>query len=72
MNAEAERKQILNTALKTTRLAYNSQIMGRVYYDREKTVEEILLRIPLGELTVEIPFTAVRKRSFLAPVIKFE
>jgi hypothetical protein len=73
MSAEADRKQILNTALKTTLLTRNSQISGKVYYDREKHAREVLLRIPLGELTVEIPFTAVSKSAFLAPAkIKFE
>jgi len=73
VNAEADRKQILNTALAAARLTRYSRVEGRVYYDREKNAQEVLLRIPLGGLTVEIPFTAVRKDAFLAPtIIKFE
>jgi ASC-1-like (ASCH) protein len=73
MNAEADRRLILNTALKTILLTRDSRIVGRTYYDRENNAQEVLLRIPLGDLTVEIPFTAVRKTMFLAPArIKFE
>jgi hypothetical protein len=47
MNAEAEGRRILRTALSATLLAPKSQAGGRVCYDREKNAREILLRIPL-------------------------
>jgi hypothetical protein len=72
-SAEADVRQILSTALVTIHLTRDSRIGGRVYYDREENAREVLLRIPLGELTVEIPFTALMRPVFLAPaVIKFE
>jgi hypothetical protein len=73
MRAEADGRRILRTALSATLLTPNSQAGGRVYYDRGKNAGEVLLRIPLGDLIVEIPFTAVSRSGFLAPVtIKFE
>jgi hypothetical protein len=67
-SAEAEGEQILSAGLKTILLIRDSQTEGRVYYEREKSAREVLLRIPLGELTVEIPFTAVMKSG----LIRFE
>jgi len=64
--------RILGTALKSATLAANSSISGAIYYDREKDVEEVLLRIPLGSVSVEIPFKAVKRWSLGPGTIKFE
>ncbi|HKX33505.1 MAG TPA: hypothetical protein VJ302_37855 [Blastocatellia bacterium] len=63
--ADADQRQILNTDLQTTLLEHNSAVAGRVYFDRQSGVQELLLRVPLGNLTVEIPFKPVRKCGFL-------
>ena len=66
-NAEAARRRIMSESLKPAILTRDSQTRGMIYYDRETNAREVLLRIPLGELTVEIPFTAVWK-----PGLRFE
>jgi len=66
-SAEITRRRIVNAALNPIILTPDSQTGGLIYYDREKDAREVILRIPLGELTVEIPFTAVWK-----PRLQFE
>jgi hypothetical protein len=64
--------RILSTALQSSSLATNSRVAGGIYYDREKEVQNVLLRIPLGGLLVEIPFKAVKRWSLGPSTIKFE
>ncbi|HEX5084313.1 MAG TPA: hypothetical protein VFY40_19895 [Blastocatellia bacterium] len=66
-NAEGARRRIVSAALKPAILLPGSQTGGMIYYYRETEAREVLLRIPLGELTVEIPFTAAWK-----PGLRFE
>jgi hypothetical protein len=60
-SAEGARRRIVSAALQPAILPPGSQTGGMIYYYRETEAREVLLRIPLGELTVEIPFTAVWK-----------
>lgn len=64
-SAESEKQYVLNAALKPTALPPNVSVSGNVYFERDKSVKEVLLRVPLGELTVEIPFKVVKKRLAL-------
>ncbi|MEW6735470.1 MAG: hypothetical protein AB1489_29535 [Acidobacteriota bacterium] len=59
-------RAVLSEALRTTDLAANTSIVGVVHFRRDDTIKEVLLRIPLGDLIVEIPFNAVKpKKRFL-------
>jgi DNA-dependent RNA polymerase auxiliary subunit epsilon len=71
--AEAEKRYILSTALDATYIERNSRKRGMIYYDRVPDLKNVLLRIPLGDLTVEIPFKVTNDRFFLrAKSFKFE
>jgi hypothetical protein len=71
--AEAEYRHILGAALNLTYIESNSRKRGMIYYDRIRYLQNVLLRIPLGELTVEIPFKVTRTRFFLrSHTFKFE
>ena len=52
-------------ALKPTNLPPGADASGAVYFSGGPSAKEVLLRVPLGDLTVEIPFKAVKKRVFL-------
>ena len=47
--------------LKNTRLARDSHVGGTLCSDRKDEVKEALLRIPIGAVTVEIPFSGHAK-----------
>jgi hypothetical protein len=64
-SAEGERQRVLNAALKPASISPQGSISGNLYFERDKGVKEVLLRIPLGELTVEIPFKVGKRRLFL-------
>jgi hypothetical protein len=68
--AKLEANRILLTALKEGSLSSHSKVSGISYFDRERYIQEILLRIPLGDLTVEIPFKAVGKGIFKKGISK--
>lgn len=52
-------------AMKPKTLPPGADVSGALYFSRGPDAKEVLLRVPLGDLTVEIPFKAVKKRVFL-------
>jgi hypothetical protein len=62
--AKLESNRILVTALTESSLSFQTIVSGKSYFERDRDIQEILLLIPLGDLTVEIPFKAVRKAKF--------
>jgi hypothetical protein len=54
--AEVEKRYLLSTALYSTDIDRNSKKRGMIYFDRVPDIQNVLLRIPLGDLTMEIPF----------------
>ena len=55
--AEHEAARILQTALRSGSLPPSQAISGAVYFEREKKKEETLLRVPVGKMIFEFPFT---------------
>lgn len=62
--AKLEANRILVTALTEGSLSSHTTVSGKSYFERDRDIQEILLLIPLGDLTVEIPFKTVRKGKF--------
>jgi hypothetical protein len=62
--AKLETNRILVTALTEGSLSSQTIVSGKSYFDRDRDIQEILLLLPLGDLTVEIPFKTVRKGKF--------
>jgi hypothetical protein len=52
-------------ALKAKALPPGADASGALYFSHDPSAKEVLLRVPLGDLTVEIPFKVVKKRVFL-------
>ena len=48
--------------LKNTRLARDSHVGGTLYFDRTDEINEALLRISMGTVTVDILFNAHTRR----------
>jgi cell division septum initiation protein DivIVA len=63
--AEAEARQILGSALTAARLAHGSRVAGALYFDRDDGLTEALVVVRLDALTIEIPFSAIKRRSLL-------
>lgn len=63
--ASYDRQRVLDAALKPTTLAPTYSASGTVYFEREKDPKEVLLRVPVGDLVVEIPFTVSKRRLAL-------
>ena len=55
--AEHEAARILQTALRSGSLPPGQAIAGAVYFERQKKKEETLLRVPVGKMVFEFPFT---------------
>ena len=54
--AETDQRQILGTALRAAPLAGNTLVRGKIYYDYGRYLQDTILRIPLGDTIIEIPF----------------
>ena len=65
MGARSEASALVRNALKPTTLQSGASASGSLYFSRDSSAKEVVLRVPLGGLSVEIPFKAVKKRVFL-------
>lgn len=63
--AEADARQIVESALTDARLGQGSQVAGRLYFERDDQVTETVVRLQVDGVTVDIPFTARKKTSLL-------
>lgn len=63
--AAAEARQILGSALTAVQLAHGSRVEGALYFDTQDDLTEALVVVRVGAVTVEIPFTAIERRSLL-------
>jgi hypothetical protein len=71
--AYGEARFVLREVLKPATLQHAASTSGALYFSRDSDVQEVLLSVPLGDLTVEIPFKAVKKKAFLwVKVFQFE
>jgi hypothetical protein len=66
-SANVDGKRIVDGALTAVRLAPGSRVVGAVYYERDDAAKEVLVRLLLPPATVEIPFTATKRRVFVLP-----
>lgn len=58
--AQQEARRLSVMELKDRVMAPSTLNFGNLYFERTNQTEEALLRVPLGDLTVEIPFKTVR------------
>ena len=65
--ADAAARRIVQSALRGGRVAPTSRAAGSVYYQRDGATREVLLRIPLGQVTVEIPFAGSKRWRLIGP-----
>jgi hypothetical protein len=65
--ARLDAQQIVDGALLDGRVAPGSRAAGAVYFKRETEATEVLARIVLPAATVEIPFTATKRRPVFGP-----
>jgi hypothetical protein len=49
--------QINNVALRETTVLPNQQISGSSWFDRDSKLSDVVIRIPVGQLTYEFPFS---------------
>ncbi len=63
--ASSDRQRVLAAALKPATLAPTFSASGVVWFEREKDPKEVLLRVPVGDLVVEVPFTVSKRRLAL-------
>jgi hypothetical protein len=73
LGGQSEASVLVRNALKPATLQPGATASGAVYFSRDSSAKEVILRVPLGDLSVEIPFRAVKKRVFLwAKSLRFE
>jgi len=65
--ANADARRIVQGALRGGRVAPASRAAGSVYFERDNAAQEVLLRIPLGQVTVEIPFAGSKRWRLVGP-----
>lgn len=63
--SDKEAKRILERAFTDGVLPPGSLAAGSIYYQRDAGIEEVLVRIPLGNVVAEIPFTAAREHRLI-------
>jgi hypothetical protein len=57
---------------KNTRLARDSHVGGTLYFNRKDEIKEAWLRMPIGAVTVAIPFSAHTRRLLWRKAMTFE
>lgn len=72
-SAQGEAYSLVKYALKPATLQTGASASGALYFSRDSSAKEVILRVPLGDLSVEIPFKVFKKRVFLlAKALYFE
>ncbi|HVF92200.1 MAG TPA: hypothetical protein VNH22_19195, partial [Blastocatellia bacterium] len=64
-SAWSEARAVVRDALKPATLQPGASASGALYFSGDSSAKEVLLRVPLDGVSVEIPFKAVKKRVFL-------
>ncbi|HKG21272.1 MAG TPA: hypothetical protein VKC34_05180 [Blastocatellia bacterium] len=65
LSAMSEARAAVRGALKPGTLQPGASASGAVYFSGDPSAKEVLLRVPLDGVSVEIPFRTVKKRVFL-------
>jgi hypothetical protein len=63
--AETESRRIVALALTDARLSHGSHIAGTLYFEHDDKLEEAIVLIPIGAVTVEIPFRTLKRWAWL-------